>query len=63
VNWQIVEASAREVFEAYWEALDRRDAGRIFFWRSVLLERLAVLNGATHNSVEPPGAYGAGPEG
>jgi hypothetical protein len=56
VNWTIVEASAREVFEAYWNALERKDAHAVFFWREILLERLGVLNGATGHSGRPFGA-------
>lgn len=54
--WTIVEASAREVFEAYWQALERRDPVAVLFWREVLLERLGVLNGASGDSGRPSGA-------
>lgn len=57
----IVRASAREVYEAYWQALERREPVAILFWREVLLERLGVLNGATGNSGRPSGAYRDGP--
>jgi hypothetical protein len=61
VNWTIVEASAREVFEAYWQALERRDTVAVLFWREVLLERLGVLNGASGDSGRPSGARRDGP--
>lgn len=61
MNSTIVRASAREVYEAYWEALERREPVAILFWREVLLERLGVLNGATGDSGRPSGAYRDGP--
>jgi hypothetical protein len=61
VNSTIVRASAREVYEAYFEALQRREPVAILFWREVLLERLGVLNGATGNSERPSGAHRDGP--
>jgi hypothetical protein len=61
VNSTIVRASAREVFEAYWQALERKDPAAIFFWREVLLDRLGVLNGATGDSERAPGAHRDGP--
>jgi hypothetical protein len=63
VDYRIVEASAREVFEAYWGALERGEPTSIFFWREILLERLGVLSGATDNSSGPPGAHRNGQEG
>jgi hypothetical protein len=63
VNWTIVEASAREVFEAYWLALERGELSAVLFWREILLERLGVLNGTTGNSNGAPGAHRNGPEG
>ena len=61
MNSTIVRASAREVFEAYWQALERKDAPAIFFWREILLDRLGVLNGATGDSGRAPGAHRDGP--
>jgi hypothetical protein len=61
VNWTIVRASAREVYEAYWEALERREPVAILFWREVLLERLGALNGAADDSERAPGAHRDGP--
>lgn len=46
---QIVEASAREVFEAYYQAIERGDWPSARFWRPILIERLEVLSGAKTN--------------
>lgn len=45
MSLEIVEASAREVFEAYVTALHNRDREAAAFWRPVVIERLAVING------------------
>jgi hypothetical protein len=63
VNSTIVRASAREVYEAYYECLERRDFAGALFWRQVLLERLGLLNGAKGHSGEPSGPRRDGAEG
>ena len=62
MNYRIVEASAREVFEAYWQALERGELSAVLFWREILLERLGVLNGAPGNSSGPSGAHRDSPQ-
>lgn len=63
MNWIVVRASAREVFEAYWECLERRDLVQGLFWRQILLERLELLSGAKGHSGEPSGPRRDGAEG
>ena len=63
MNWTIVRASAREVFEAYWESLERRDLPGALFWRQILLDRLELLSGAKGHSGEPSGPRRDGAEG
>ena len=43
MNWQVLEASNREIVEAYVEAVKSRDVERIRFWRSVLDDRLVLI--------------------
>ena len=45
MNWQVLEASNREIVEAYVEAVKSRDIERIRFWRSVLDDRLVLIYG------------------
>ena len=45
MNWQVLEASNREIVEAYVEAVKSRDVERIRFWRSVLDDRLVLIYG------------------
>ena len=45
MNWQVLEASNREIVEAYVEAVKSRDVDRIRFWRSVLDDRLVLIYG------------------
>lgn len=52
MTW-LVEASAREVWEAYHEALVRQDWPSARFWRPILIERLELLSERTGNSGRP----------
>jgi hypothetical protein len=42
----VLEASAREVYEAYNEALLRQDWLSARFWRPIVIERLEILSGS-----------------
>lgn len=50
---EIAKASAREVYEAYYEALQRQDWPSIRFWRPIVIERLEQLGGAISDSERP----------
>ena len=54
MNWEVLEASSREIMEAYLEALEGGEESRIRFWRSVVVERLVLIHGAVTDY------YGAG---
>lgn len=62
MSW-VVKASAREVFEAYHEALQRQDLPGAMFWRAILLERLELLGGSAEDSGRLTGPNRANPEG
>jgi hypothetical protein len=49
MSLEIVEASAREVFEAYAQARENGDREASEFWRIALIERLVVINGHTQH--------------
>lgn len=59
----ILEASAREVYEAYHEALLRKDWISARFWRPIVIERLGLLSGRANDSERPADTYRANPEG
>lgn len=59
----VVEASAREIYDAYYQALVRQDWPSVRFWRPVLIERLGQLNGRATNHERPTEPYRANPEG
>lgn len=55
----VVEASAREVFEAYVQAIQREDIEGILFWRPVVVERLVVMRGIVEDYLRDSGADGS----
>lgn len=55
----VVEASAREVFEAYVQAIQREDLEAILFWRPVVVERLVVMRGILEDYLRNSGADGS----
>lgn len=57
----ILEASSREVFEAYIEALERGDLERATFWRPIVVERLGMMRGALEDYLRHSGTDGAQP--
>jgi len=42
-NSAVLEASVREIAQAYFQALERGDIHAVYFWRTVLVERLVML--------------------
>jgi len=63
VNSAIVRAAAREVFEAYNQAILRGDLQAALFWRPIVVERLELLSGDDTNPAGVIGADGEEPEG
>lgn len=58
-NWVVLEASSREVFEAYVHALQRNDSVSAEFWRPICVERLVMMHGAIedylrHSRIDEP---------
>lgn len=58
-NWTILEASSREVLEAYLEALRRDDLEGELFWRPIVVERLGLIRGAVEDYFRDSGIDGA----
>lgn len=58
MNLQVMEASAREVFEAYVSAIERNDVESIMFWRPICVERLVMLHGAIEDYLRHSGTNG-----
>lgn len=54
----MLEASVREVAQAYFEALNRGDLHGVYFWRSVLVERLVMLRVAIADNQRASGVSG-----
>lgn len=59
----ILEASAREVLEAYREALLRDDVLSEQFWRPIVIERLVMMHGAIEHFERLSGTDSAEQEG
>ena len=55
----VVEASAREVFEAYVHAIQRDDLQGVLFWRPIVVERLVVMHGILEDYLRNSGVDGA----
>lgn len=56
MSLEIVEASAREVFEAYNLALANHDREAVVFWRDVLIDRLVIIHGYQYDRERAAGA-------
>lgn len=54
-NWEILEASSREVFEAYVSALHRNDEQSAKHWRPIVVERLVMMHGAIEDYLRTSG--------
>ncbi len=63
MNWEVLEASSREVLEAYVEAVERGETERIRFWRAVVVERLVMCHAALTDYYGTSGTDGDEPEG
>jgi hypothetical protein len=48
-DYRVLKASAREVLQAYLEAVSRGD-DNLAFWRACLIERMGMLNDALRDS-------------
>lgn len=57
---EVARASAREVFEAYHQALINQDWASVRFWRPVLIERLELISGTSTDSERPAPGNRAG---
>lgn len=60
-NWAVLEASSREVFEAYVSALQRDDMESVMFWRPIVIERLVMMHGALEDYLRNSGVDGSQP--
>ncbi len=63
MNLVIMEASSREVLEAYVEAVERGEPERIEFWRYVVVERLVMMHAALTDYYRTGGTDRDEPEG
>ena len=52
----ILRASVQEVLQAYLEAVRRSDKDQVVFWRSVLLERMELVDAAVKRYQRASGA-------
>lgn len=63
MNSAIVRAAAREVLEAYNQAILRGDLQAALFWRPIVVERLELLSGDDTDSAGVVGVDGDESEG